>query len=362
MNKVRLLIVEDDETIINLYQQDIKRVNQKLSCEIVASVKKGKDQALEILNDRKQNFDAAIIDLKLDNDAAHPGEYSGNEVISIIKNSMRFPIYVISSNTEQISSDFVNLSPLFQVIRRDERDSPIEDLVKLCLMGVSKILGYDGQFEKYLHKIFWEHLSSNIENWSSVIEQAEENEKSIFRYVLSTMYDYVGESIEHYHPAEFFIQPPVKKGINTGGVITFKNQRYLVLTPACDLENDKAEHILFCRIVDINSIYPDVHNLTRMSGNDKKNKFKRHLDNTVPRFHFIPKTNTIAPGFVDFQQKKTLSHAKVEKHINKGDLVCDAKVSVHFFKDIVSRYSTYYARQGSPDFDAEKLYESIMSQ
>jgi len=37
-----------------------------------------------------------------------------------------------------------------------------------------------------------------------------------------------------------------------------------------------------------------------------------------------------------------------------------ATVSIHFFKDIQARFSAFYARQGSPDFDNKKLSQGIM--
>ena len=369
MNRIELLIVEDEQDVLDLYELDIKRISRELFCEINTTIEKDLDGALKVLNDRNANISAAIVDLKLANDTKAFQEFSGNRVVEHIKKSMRFPVFVISSTPEQIDSDFNNKGPLFQVIKRGERDSPVEDLVKLCLKGITKILGYDGLFEQYLNEIFWNHLSHTIENWPSDAKQEELNEKSIFRYVLSLMHEYIDESVEHYHAAEFYIQPAIKASLSTGDIVNFNEKRYLILTPACDIAvrvidgkpGFKADHVLFCQIEELGDVFELFDTLSMESSKGKKKDFKRYLDNSYPRYHFMPNTLAIRPGLVDFQQKITLPKVDVVKFFADGLISRDASVAVHFLKDIVSRYSSYYSRQGSPDFDTDDVFKSLVN-
>jgi len=57
---------------------------------------------------------------------------------------------------------------------------------------------------------------------------------------------------------------------------------------------------------------------------------------------------------VDFQDIITVSKDNINGYCGV------ATVSIHFFKDIQARFSAFYARQGSPDFDNKKLSQGIM--
>ncbi|MGB3463846.1 MAG: hypothetical protein WBA74_01190, partial [Cyclobacteriaceae bacterium] len=166
---------------------------------------------------------------------------------------------------------------------------------------------------------------------------------------------------------EFYITSPIKKSIFTGDIVLFKGLRYLVLTPSCDIvlrENGSrnANHILFCKIRNLGEVIENFSTLKADTGssNSIRKKLERLIQNNGKQnFHFIPKNNSIDAGLIDFQDKVTIPETEVNQKIQDSEIIRIATVSMPFLKDIISRYSNYYARQGAPDFDTNEIYRSI---
>jgi len=363
MTELKLLIVEDDPELITAYKRDIISFNLVSEIKIKHTQVSKKEDALSILNNKDLYFDAAIVDLKLDSDEKIDNDFSGNEVIRAIKSNLRFPVFVVTGTPQDIAEDLKLESSLFKIKTRGEEDDLLQQLVNIYNTGITKILGKSGQIENYLNKIFWDHLSNSMESW--IVDKArnsEEKEKALLRYTLSHIQEYLDlkenlQSFEFYTPAEFYITPPIKPNLFTGDVVKILANKYVVLNPACDFGNGKIENILFVTIKRWEVLDSEFDKRPLSKG--KESKLKEHITNKIPRFHFIPKTETIDAGFIDFQDKKTFNSTRVNSLIEKNKITRIATISTPFLKDIISRYSNYYARQGSPDFNVDEVYSSL---
>jgi len=94
--------------------------------------------------------------------------------------------------------------------------------------------------------------------------------------------------------------------------------------------------------------------------NTKKGELKDYMRNGRARYHYLPKSQKLASGFIDFQDKLTVASSSVDEGIKNKSLLRIATVANPFLKDIISRYSSYYSRQGAPDFNVEELYSSYL--
>ena len=242
MKELNLLIVEDDKDALKSYKRDIDSYNLESTVKIKPIESSDKDEALELLKGRNI-FDAAIVDLDL---LGKGGEdSSGNEVIREIKSNLRFPVFVITGTPQNVAEDLKEESALFKIKTRGEQEEEgyLEQFVKIYDTGITNILNSKGTIENYLNNIFWNHMSNSLDLWiNDSSRDPEEKEKSLLRYTLLHMHEYLDQSssgdLEKYHPAEFYISKPVKPNIFTGDVILFKEDSsfYLVLSPACDID------------------------------------------------------------------------------------------------------------------------------
>lgn len=358
---MKLLIVENEVEQVQLYLDVIESFNKTSDEKIIPEPFYNLETAMEAI--QRNNYDAAIIDLKLKSDTV---ELQGMEIVHAIIESLRFPVFIVSGSIGQIDTPE---NALFKKRLRDgDFKNILSEIVKIYNTGITKILNNKGIIEKYLSNIFWEHLSNSMENWiDDDSRNSEEKQKSLLRYTIMHMQEYIDEDIEKYHPSEFYITKPIKKNIFTGDLISLQGERYIVLTPSCDIVlrsngERNTNKILFCKIKKLNQ---EIKNYDKLNAgtsekNDDRIRLARYIQNNASQnFHFIPESKSIQAGLIDFQDKITIDEKEVDSLILNGNIIRDATVSMPFLKDIISRYSNYYARQGSPDFDSKEVYETL---
>lgn len=226
-----------------------------------------------------------------------------------------------------------------------------------------------GTVERYINDIFWNHLSNSLDLWTNDNERSpEEKQKSLLRYTLLHIQEYLEiteeSGFENYHPSEIYITPCIKPSIFTGDLVEEKDTstNYIVLTPSCDLAQGKAKDILVVQIDSPNEgILKEKVGLIIKGKADQEvlesaeDTLKRIIHNSYSnKYHFLPQYKDIEGGLINFQKMKSVRVKEFsEKFVRK------ASVNSTFTKDIVARFSYYYSRQGSPDFDTDELYKGL---
>lgn len=367
MEELRLLIVEDDPAVVETYERGIKAFNLDSEVKVLAEISKDKNSAFSQLNNNHNIFDAAIVDLDLL--GTKGDDKSGNEVIRLIKEKLRFPVFVISGTPQNLDEDLREESSLFKVKARGDEGDYLEEIVAIYKTGITKILNRTGTIENYITDIFWKHLSNSLDLWTNDKERSdEEKQKSLLRYTLLHIQEYLeltaDSDFENYHPAEIYITPPIKERVFTGDILLHKenNERFIVLTPSCDLAHvGKTENVLLAKIESellIPELKDIINNPNESKGNIKNSKkeLERIISNNKSsKYHFLPKYKTLAAGLIDFQNLKS-----VDKQIINNEYKIEAAINSNFTKDILARFSYYYSRQGSPDFNVNEILESLL--
>lgn len=368
MEELKLLIVEDDPAVVETYKRGIKAFNLGSEIRIIPDFSKDKDTAMFRLSDNQSVYDAAIVDLDLTGSTGV--DRSGNEVIRLIKENLRFPIFVISGTPHNLDEDLKEETSLFKVRTRGDEGDFLEEIVSIYKTGITNILKRTGTIEGYITKIFWNHLSTSLDLWiNDEIRSQEEKEKSLLRYTLLHIQEYLeltaDSDFENYHPAEIYITPPIKDKVFTGDILLNleTNERFIVLTPSCDLAQTKAKDILIAEIEK-----GDTGILAEKIGIIKKARARQEVieeskqileslieNNFSNKYHFLPKYKNINAGLVNFQK----AYSFRTKDFN-GKFERVATVNSSFTKDIIARFSYYYSRQGSPDFNTEEVYNSLI--
>lgn len=368
MNSLTLLIVEDDKDALDQYVREIKAYNLDSEVKINHVSKDNKEDAIEFLRDPENLIDAAIIDLKLSVNGVDD-RYSGNEVIHEVRENLRFPVFVVTSTPHEIDPNYRDQNDLFQIVTRGQNDNLFEDIVKLHNTGITKILGRSGQIELYLKEIFWKHLSNSVKIWAQdSTRTSKQKEKSLLRYTLSHIQEHLEISeesdFENYHPAEIYIIPPVKPNVFTGDIVLEKSnsEMSIVLTPSCDLAQTKAKDILIVKIELENEglLYEKINLIKKGKVSSELIKESETIlhqlieNNFSNKYHFLPKYNSIPSGLINFQKIKSVRIKEFNTNFERI-----ASINSNFTKDIVARFSYYYSRQGSPDFNINEIYNSL---
>jgi CheY-like chemotaxis protein len=369
MKQLNILIVEDEDDLFNSYQDaadDLETAN----LEINLTRCKKSDEALEELS--KQEFHGAIVDLNLEGDTT-PDQPSGVNVIAEIHKEYRIPIIVVSGNLGNLPDKYSqNTTEFLHIYDRSPDISNIEifnKIIQIFDTGILNIIGGKGLIEEKLNKVFWEHLSKDIDEWYGKEEKTVE--QSLLRYTTNHLSAYLEKSDDgsdsHYEEAEFYLKEPIKETISSGDILIDKktNERYILLSPACDVEPRKgdgdkifinAKSLVLAKVTDI---APDLlmkNGHIKSVGKDRVRSFIYSVvHGTILSCTFLPKYKEVEAGIVEFDNLITVPFHSYT------DFYRVATVSVSFFKDIQSRFASYYARQGTPDLNKKRIVENYLA-
>ncbi|MDY6965630.1 MAG: hypothetical protein SVM80_06620 [Halobacteriota archaeon] len=364
--ELKLLIVEDDEAQVQLYNDAIDESNRNSDIQILPEVFGDLESGLENL--KSGGFDAAIVDLKLGVDDS---EGDGNKIIREIKENLRFPVFVMSGFLDELDSDLREQNIFYRCYERTKKETGelLGEITSLYNTGITRILGNTGIIEGSLHKVFWEHIAKNMEYWKNEAQHIENPEKTLSRHVLAYLSEYIKltetEEFDLYHPAEIYLISPVKEAFYTGDILKKKDggEFYVILTPACDMtlqekENGSkcrnAEKILLVSMIQLRDI-PKIEDYILDPNNSNKKKVVKYIKNTENMYyHFLPPFGELLPGFViNFRSICQIE----ESEFSDYDRI--ASIDLVFLKNIISRFTSYYARQGQPEFNIDTIFEKI---
>jgi len=355
--KIKLLVVEDDDAQFKLYKDAIDDFNSTNETHSFNSNRcTSVEKSIKLLQD--SSFDAAIIDLKLSNTDL---EGQGNIIIKEIRKFHRIPVFVMSAIPQILNPDFESeKSPLFKVYNRTDKKN--EDLLKEILsiynMGITNILGKRGILEKKFDEIFWKHISYVIDEWPII--EPKISEKKLLRYISSYLLDYLQiddeGNFDSFLPQEVYLIPSPSTRCHTGDILLKDEEYYIILSPACDMVTGKAKNILISKIELFDGMEYYKEQLRHLKGTDdnKKEKAEKIFEGLLTnhnslKYHFLPKTKQFGGGFINFQKLKTFKKSDIDNYERFG------KISDFFLKDIISRFSNYYSRQGQPNFNIDSI-------
>jgi len=370
-NMLRLLIVEDTKEQIKVYEDTIDEFNAgseiKINIEIGNNLKEG----LKLI--RTKDFDAAIIDLILGSDDI---EGKGKQIIKEIKSNLRFPVFVFTAFPGNLDEDLKKENVFYRVYEQTKKDTTevLKEMADIYKTGITKIIGSKGIIEETLQKVFWENIAKNMEYWKKEVENKGKIEKILSRHILAHLVESLRLTeegkFEKCHPAEVYIMPPVKKYFFTGDILKNKDsgEYFLILTSACDMELRQkrdgenwvsyrnADKIILAKLTKFNQV-PEVKAYIENQSNGKKKEVKKYVNNTKKeRYYYLPSFGTQISGFlIDFQNINQIN----QKELTSYDRV--ASIDEPFLKDIIVRFTSYYARQGSPDLDTDIILKRLIN-
>jgi len=354
MCKFKLLIVEDNEEELDLYRTTITRYEIEKGREIEIVESKTLEDALKQLDN---SFDGVIIDLKLG-----PKEYEGNKVGQEIHTKYRIPVAILTGTPENTDLD---LREIIKVYRKGESglDEILNDLIQIYDTGLTKIFGGRGHIENTMNKVFWENILPQLDSWKSYVKNGNQTEKALLRFTINHLLELLNNNSDICYPEEMYISPVISDNIRTGSIVSNRetDKKYIVMSPACDLVchnngNFKTDRILLCEIEDYNPV-TDIALNGITSTDKKKKKLKEFLKNNYANYyHWLPSTSAFSGGFINFRWTIALDKTNFEAKFNLPQV----QISSHFIKDVVSRFSSFYARQGQPDFDFDLISSQMI--
>jgi hypothetical protein len=381
---MKLLVVEDTTQDLNVCRDSAARyaVERLRPIELVES-----QTVADALERIDNSFDGAIIDLRLER-----GGDEGNEVANrIVDLQYRIPIAIMTGTPAAAD---VNLSFIGVYKKGETQYSDLFDRFwDIRETGLTRIMGGRGEIERRLNQVFLKNLIPRIETWIAYGRvDSERTERALLRYTLNHLLQLLASDDEEYFPEEVYICPPLVEGIKTGSIVRKRNNGafHVILSPACDLVlrasgEFKTERVLLAEI-DGDEILNQVTGIQKTKNKKELKKIEEcehHnadaecykivlayqqervgrarnglLRNSHDFFHHaLPRTDCFPGGFLNFRKLTTWSKEDFDTAFEAPEI----QISAPFIKDIVARFSSYYARQGQPDINFANLASQIAS-
>lgn len=164
-----------------------------------------------------------------------------------------------------------------------------------------------------------------------------------------------------YRSAEFYISPPIKKPLATGDILVIEGKEFVIISPSCDISKRSIEGkdffnvelITITEIIPLQKNYFDNNKIPYSTkAKTTSDAWKNHMTSVKSgqklRFHYLPGYASFAESVIDF---KRIRHIPIETALKIPQENRKATISTPFIRDIQSRFSSYYGRQGQPEIE-----------
>ena len=350
MNTIKILFIEDEEDQQGIFRDAVEVFKSKNDLTVEYETARGIQEAEDKLNG---SFDGAIIDLKLGDD-----EEGGNEIVHQLEESFaRIPVIFVTAFPDSV----IDHPSVVRTRSRDKGtyESDLQLFQEICDTGLTRIMGGRGFIEKNLSKVFLENLLPQMGTWVSYgKEDSARTERALLRHTLNHLSQLLDDEEDSCYPEEMYLAPPLTRDIRTGSIVKEKqfDRWFAVMNPACDLvfrEKDKrnTDMILVVEVDRGTVLFPwfECKELSKAKQGDLRNAFR---NNKLTYYHWLPKVDSFPGGFLNFRKLSTLEN---KVFLGKFNIPPQIQIAPSFIKDVIARFSSYYARQGQPDIDYSKF-------
>lgn len=374
MNEMKLILIEDYDQDVNSCKEAVQDFNETNGCNIQLEIHKTIQSASNALE--SSYFDGAIIDMQLAD-----SRDEGNQALDVIRHHLkRIPVAICSGNIDV--ADVTNIPSIGRFAKGDVR---YEDIIckfwDIYKTGITKIMGGKGQIEQSLSQIFIKHLLPEIvtvlgngstgseSNWVRYAKiNSQETEEALLRHTINHLTHELYKSDGKCYPDEMLIRLLGPTPINTGCILKHKESGifYIVMSPACDLAERKSEssegesrkcntdRAMLVEIQNLDDILSNNEKYEKASTETQKENIKQSLFGSIKAnkggqyYHWLPILDSCQEGAaINFRRVSTYDEADLNTYFGNPVI----QVASPFLKDIISRFSSYYARQGQPDIN-----------
>jgi hypothetical protein len=278
-----------------------------------------------------------------------------------IHSAYRIPIAVLTGTPDNVTVTCEYLGCFKKGVTGYEEI--LDMIMEVHATGITRILGGRGLLEDAMTNIFWNHFLPQLKTWKAYRSSGRETEQSILRMVLNHLLDLLDNDENPARPEEMYIVPPLSAGIKTGSIMSKKidKKRFIVISPPCDLVVRssglfKTDKVLLAELVPFEGVRDGVRDgvLAGVVKADKKvSKLAELLKNNHSEYyHWLPGIiDRFEGSFINFRWTESVPSIDINTIFDEPV----AQLSAPFVKEVIARFSAFYARQGQPDLDFEEL-------
>lgn len=309
-----------------------------------------------------EEYDIIILDLRDKGESELELPKSGMEILAEIKKLEFVPVIFYTGAPQHIE---ISLNTdLIRVVEKEKGfEGLLEEIENILNSNSFKIKKQINSISKeILREYLWEFVYERWEDFTDV--EPETLKHIIIKRFSNKLYHESLNEEKTIHPILFYQYPQINKEIFETGTILKKGEEYfVVITPSCDISNNKVEKIILlrCFYLEQNKKYKKLERklsnlLVEIETNpDKESELKQaRLDlnnflgsngNTSSKEFILPKTFFLPGFYLNFQHIHTYTKEEINQFDNVG------KINSPFVQKLIDKFSSSYSRVGTPDIN-----------
>ncbi|MCK5475502.1 MAG: response regulator [Candidatus Pacebacteria bacterium] len=344
---IKILLIDDSDEMLESTKELFK--TKGYICSIINRF----DDGLKELT--KDNFNIIITDYK---DSKGDSD-AGKKVINKLQSIYFSPLIIYTGFIGSIDDEIIKKqNSFFRIVEKGvdsdkELLKTVDDILKSKEYKVKK--GIEEEIEITLKNNFREYFWDIVHNYWSDFEKINEEtlRNVLLRKILNNIHQkyLTGKEI---NPIEFYEHLAIDHSeIQTGVIIKKDGNFYICVSNDCDLCRCNLNALIFLKIKNYDEI---LISLTENSKPEKvkhiKSRFLNNNHNDYREKSFIfPKTFFFLGGIAYFDEIISLFEVKECEIIISDDIEFIAKVNQPFLSSLISNFSKFYNRIGTPDID-----------
>lgn len=356
---VRVLIVEDQEDLAADARREIEEAfeeNEEIDVEV--AVETDFDEGFAKV--QRGESDVVVLDVRRDTpDPSADDETAGRTVFFNIKEACFAPIIFWTALPEKVRDD--EMTPLVTVVTKQDMDElPKAIEAAIASRAVTTITDIETHVATVLRQHMWTELAPNWAEYTKDGDSADIAQVLLSR--LARVLDQDREQSFTAHPSHRYIYPPASNVWSPGDVLrSLDGTWWVVLTPACDFEQEKVEFVLLAKANPLEA-HPKYEKWAGANdGSSNKDNYwtslRQHvLMATQGRFHFLPAFREIPDLVIDLENVKSVPVKDLDDENAVASLVSP------FAEALLVQHSHFRGRIGVPDLDSELIKVRLIAE
>lgn len=373
-----MLIIDDDADsarLLGIALRDHDIAGDATKPEVIECADFSKGVAL--LED--QHFDLLILDLRLGSHEGEPAPEAGIEALDQISKRQFLPVIFFTGLPHKVPEE--RLSALTRVVEKSDTYDPLFAEIRLVfdthLPAVNRALG--DHVREVQRSYMWDFVLKHWDDFGTSPDHAglayflarrlaiSLNSSNAERLVEAVGGDpgVAGISDGKVHVHRMYVMPPIEgdpallAGALVHGTVKGEEGHFVLLTPSCDMYQNKAEWIVLAKCEPLLKREELTKRKTledgkkeKLSG-QKRGALQAVLDNKLARHFFLPAVFELPALIVDFQHLVGCTSEELGSMKHVGSL------DSPFAEALVARFTHYFGRIGTPDIDTIAILNAL---
>ena len=324
---------------------------------------------LETVNDfqsgkkklKSHDYDLLILDIFKGKPSSSNPHRDGIKILRDIKKTTFIPVIFFSGLTkdvENLKTDIIRVVTKTAGGNKALLDE-ITQIINTNIPLIKKKL--KNHIDESMRSYFWDFVQRDWDNFSKNIDEVSLGYLLTRRIAKSFSKERIKQilndrkiSEETIYPLEYYIYPPPNEILGTGDIISKNGKFYVVVTPSCDVAQNKADFIHLAKCIPLKNFDEFKEYIANRSSKTKLDELKLILkSNKKDRYFFLPQTHFIDNLVIDFQQMISIkiNEAKKYKRVAKLDSPFSESMTAYFLR--------HYNRVGIEDLNVEYIINKI---